>query len=148
MAGPDQTDWQAKLQELAQKLGIAERITWTGMLSGDEKWGAFRAAEAFVLPSHQENFGIVVAEALSCNVPVLIADKVNIWREIEAAKAGFVAPDTLEGTQEMLGSWLETSTEQKATMRRNALSCFRENFEIHGAAHSLIAAIEANKKSN
>ena len=58
------------------------RITFTGMLSGNLKWGAFAAAEAFILPSHQENFGIAVAEALACGTPVLISDQVNIWREI------------------------------------------------------------------
>ena len=50
------------------------------MLSGDLKWGAFHATEAFLLPSHQENFGFVVAEALACEVPVLISNKVNIWQ--------------------------------------------------------------------
>jgi glycosyltransferase involved in cell wall biosynthesis len=42
------------------------------------------------LPSHQENFGMSVVEALSYGVPVLISDKVNIWREIEADRAGYI----------------------------------------------------------
>jgi len=84
IAGPDQVGWQAELEQLATTLGVADKITWTGMLSGDSKWGAYHCADAFILPSHQENFGIVVAEALSCNVPVLISNKVNIWREIQA----------------------------------------------------------------
>jgi glycosyltransferase involved in cell wall biosynthesis len=142
MAGPDQTGMQAELQELAQKLGVAERITWTGMLGGDEKWGAFRCAEIFVLPSHQENFGIVVAEALSCGVPVLISDKVNIWREIEADGAGFIAPDTAAGTRKSLEQWLDSPDSQKAEMRQKALACFARNFEIHEAAQSLINAIK------
>ena len=66
----------------AQSLGIAARISWPGMLSGDLKWGAFHACEVFCLPSHQENFGIAVVEAMACSRPVLISDKVNIWREI------------------------------------------------------------------
>ena len=90
MAGPDQTGWMAKLQAQALALGVADRITWPGMLQGDMKWGAFYASEAFVLSSHQENFGIVVAEALGCGLPVLISDKVNIWREIEADRAGTI----------------------------------------------------------
>jgi len=50
-------------------------ITFTGMLSGNRKWGAFSAADAFVLPSHQENFGIAVVEALACGTPVLISTR-------------------------------------------------------------------------
>ena len=65
IAGPDQVGLQAGLQQRAASLGIAHRITWSGMLSGEVKWGAFRCAELFCLPSHQENFGIVVAEALA-----------------------------------------------------------------------------------
>jgi glycosyltransferase involved in cell wall biosynthesis len=52
IAGPDQVGWQPQLQQRAADLGIADRITWPGMLSGDLKWGAFRAAELFCLPSH------------------------------------------------------------------------------------------------
>ena len=52
------------------------------------KWGALSAADAFILPSHQENFGIAVVEALACGTPVLISNKVNIWREIVADECG------------------------------------------------------------
>ena len=71
IAGPDQMGWQAELINIAKQLGVHDKILWAGMLQGDLKWGAFRAADAFILPSHQENFGIVVAEALSANLPVL-----------------------------------------------------------------------------
>ncbi len=142
MAGPDQQGLQAELQALAQKLGVAQRITWTGMLQGELKWGAFRAASAFVLPSHQENFGIVVAEALACGVPVLISDKVNIWREIAADNVGWVAPDTLEGTLANLEAWLGAPNEEIEAMQSAAVRCFNERFEIGGAARSLLAVIE------
>ena len=84
IAGPDQTGLKDRLLILAERLGITRRITWPGMVSGSAKWGLFGAAEVFFLPSHQENFGIVVAEALACGVPCLISDKVNIWREVRA----------------------------------------------------------------
>lgn len=137
MAGPDQTGWQADLQKQAKQLGIEQKITWTGMLSGDLKWGALYAAEALVLPSHQENFGIVVAEALACGVPVLISNKVNIWREIVADDAGLVANDDLDGTVELLQKWLTMSANEQRTMQEKAKQCFNERFEIHKAAQSL-----------
>ena len=77
--------------------GLADRVHWPGMLKGDAKWGAFAVSDAFILPSHQENFGIAVAEALACGRPVLISDQVNIAPEIEADGCGFVEHDTLEG---------------------------------------------------
>ncbi len=142
IAGPDQEGLQTKLETQAQKLGVANRITWTGMVGGDLKWGAYRAAQTFVLPSHQENFGIVVAEALACRVPVLISDKINIWREIAADDAGFVAPDTLEGTLSNLEKWLATPEVQRERMRENAARCFMSHFEIAGAARSLLEVIQ------
>ena len=90
--------WLAgELTAMAERLKIAERVTWAGMVSGDLKWGAVRAAEVFVLPSHQENFGIVVAEALACGTPALISNKVNIWREVQRRGAGIVGADDLDG---------------------------------------------------
>lgn len=142
MAGPDQTGWQTQLQNQAQELHIAERITWTGMLRGDLKWGAFYAADAFILPSHQENFGIAVAEALACGVPVLISNKVNIWREIQTDGVGIVGDDTVEGTKKTLQQWLALPEEQKHTFRRNAKKCFESRFEIHRAAQSLINVLQ------
>lgn len=142
IAGPDKVGWTPQLRELADRLGVGQRITWTGMLTGDDKWGAFRATEAFVLPSHQENFGIAVAEALACEVPVLISDKVNIWREIQADGAGLVQEDTLEGTGELLRGWLALTPEQKEAMRHSAGRCFAERFEIRRAALSLLNVLE------
>ena len=144
MAGPDQTGWASTLQSLAEKLGISHRITWPGMLQGDDKWGAYYSAEVFCLPSHQENFGIVVAEALACGRPVLISDKVNIWREIEADAAGFVDNDTVEGTLRNLHRWLALSAQDYQKMSTKAESCFTQRFHIRSAAERLIEIIEGN----
>src|SRR6185369_13539161 len=82
MAGPDQVNWVPELKALTKRLGVDNRVHWPGMLTGALKWGAFHSADALVLPSHQENFGIAVAEAMACCTPALISDKVNIWREV------------------------------------------------------------------
>ncbi|HSH39091.1 MAG TPA: glycosyltransferase, partial [Chthoniobacterales bacterium] len=66
LAGPDQTGWQAELKTRAAGCGHGERIFFTGMLDGSTKWSALCAADVFVLPSHQENFALSVAEALAC----------------------------------------------------------------------------------
>jgi glycosyltransferase involved in cell wall biosynthesis len=137
IAGPDQVGWQKKLRNQALHLGVASRITWTGMISSAVKWGALRAAETFVLPSHQENFGIVLAEALGVGVPALISNKVNIWREIEADKAGIVAEDSLQGTCTLLQSYVDMPKEQKLAMRQAARECFEKRFEIKKAAETL-----------
>ena len=141
MAGPDQTGWQAELVRFAAARGVGERITWPGMLAGDLKWGAFHAAEAFVLPSHQENFGIAVAEALACGLPVLISNKVNIWREIGEDGAGLVADDTATGTRQMLEQWLALPDAAQQAMRENAFACFERRFEISQAVSHLLAAL-------
>jgi glycosyltransferase involved in cell wall biosynthesis len=137
IAGPDQVGWQKKLQQRSEQLGLASRITWTGMTSGSMKWGALRAAEVFVLPSHQENFGIVVAEALASGTPTLISHKVNIWREVQADGAGLVAEDTLPGACELFRSYLDLPDDKKLAMRKLARQCFEQRFEITKAANSL-----------
>lgn len=139
MAGPDQVGWQAQLERQTRQLGIEPSITWTGRLSGEVKWGALRAAEAFVLPSHQENFAIAVVEAMACGVPVLISNKVNIWREILADGAGLVADDSLEGTVQLLSQWLTTTQARKHTIQQNTRHSFAKRFEIHQAARSLLS---------
>ena len=144
IAGPDQVGLRGDLTRRAEQLNIASRITWTGMLGGTMKWGALHAAELFVLPSHQENFGIAVAEALAAGVPALISNKVNIWREIESDGAGIVAEDTLEGTCAMLQTYVGLPEEKRLVMRRAARDCFGARFEIKKAAqalHNVLASV-------
>jgi glycosyltransferase involved in cell wall biosynthesis len=141
IAGPDQVGMQRDLMELAEACGVARAITWTGMITGDTKLGAFRAAEAFVLPSHQENFGIAVAESLACATPVLISNKVNIWREVAEDRAGLTAEDTLEGTTQMLNAWIAMTSQERNALAQNAFACFARRFHIDAAALSILETI-------
>lgn len=142
MAGPDQMGWEAELRDLAKSLGANDRILWPGLLSGTLKWGAYHTCEAFVLPSHHENFGIVVAEALACGKPVLVTDKVNIWREVVACGAGLVDEDTESGITRLLSSWLASAEDARCSMSAASRRCFDEHFEIGRAATSLLDALQ------
>lgn len=141
LAGPDQTGWVKSLRKLAVQYQVENKVSWLGMIQGDLKWGLLHASEVFILPSHQENFGIAVAEALACRLPALISNKVNIWREIETDIAGFVDDDDLDGTIRLLRKWLNLSPSEREQMRDRARRCFQTRFEIHEAASSLVQAI-------
>jgi glycosyltransferase involved in cell wall biosynthesis len=143
-AGPASDDAMAELRAIAARSDVADRVTWTGMLQGDLKWGAFCASEVFALPSHQENFGIAVVEALACGLPVLISDKVNIWREVGADGVGFVAPDTLEGTVRNLRRWFALADAERAMMREKAAATFRARFTVDAHTQRLIDVLEAD----
>ena len=141
MAGPADGDYAAELQALAGELGVADSIVWTGMITGDDKWGALQCAEAFVLPSHQENFGIAVAESLSVGVPVLISKAVNIWADIVADGAGTADDDTVEGFERQMIAWLRMSPDEVVMMRRKARACFEARYTAKDAAESLLGAL-------
>lgn len=141
MAGPTDGAYAARLQALATALGVGESIVWTGMLLGDDKWGVLQCAEAFVLPSHQENFGIAVAESLSVGVPVLISKAVNIWSDIVADGAGLVGEDTVDGFEQQITTWLGLSASETQHMRRCAKRCFETRYTSKRAAISLLSNI-------
>ena len=143
MAGPDDSGLRAPLESLAIELGIADRVHWTGMLDGDIKWGALYAAEAFVLPSHQENFGVAVVEALACGLPVLISNKVNIWPYLVEDQAGLVNPDTVEGTYLGMQTFLAMTREERQAMAARGVACFKARYEMKRTAEALSALFKA-----
>jgi glycosyltransferase involved in cell wall biosynthesis len=141
MAGPDQHGWQRDLENIVRSAGIADRVHWTGMVKGDVKWGAYRAAEAFVLPSHSENFGIVVAEALACSVPVLITTKVNIWHEVETGGGGLVSRNDVEDFSRILREFLAMSDDEKRQLRARSRAVFTSHFEINSETEKLMNSL-------
>jgi glycosyltransferase involved in cell wall biosynthesis len=142
IAGPDQVGWQKDLETRAHQLGIADRITWTGSLAGAVKWGSLAAAEFFILPSHQENFGVVVAEAMACSLPVIISEKVNIWREIVGCSAGIAGKDTIDGTSASLRRWAELKSSQIAEFRTQSKECFNQRFDFNRASKMVLENVE------
>ena len=143
MAGPDQQGWSAGLKEVVAKAGLTDRVHWPGMLHGDVKWGSFFASEVFILPSHQENFGIAVAEALGCSLPVLLADKVNIASEIAADSAGLMELDTPQGTDNLVRRWMEMPIQEREVMRVQALATFNKRYDMRKNAATIIRLFES-----
>ena len=143
MAGPDSVGSVKQLKDVAARLGVGDRIHWPGMLKGDVKWGAFRSAEAFILPSHQENFEIVVAEALACGKPVLTTNKVATWREVDECRAGFVENDDLGGVTRLFERFISLTAEEKIDMSKRAREAYLKRFDMEMMAPELIEALRA-----
>ena len=146
VAGPGlDTRYGQKIQSLVyQNPFLKDAVFFPGMLENDSKWGAFYGCDAFVLPSHQENFGIAVVEALACAKPVLISNQVNISHEIHDANAGLIEDDTIEGTLKAFKSWLLMPDGEKAKMRNRARKCYEKEFAIGPATTRLLNAIKNN----
>ena len=137
-AGPiSNKEYVCKLKRSAEGLPIV----FAGMLHGDIKSGALAAAEALILPSHQENFGLVVAEALSFGTPALLSDRVGVAEDVVSSGAGFVEPDTLIGTERLIERWLQEGT---LAMRTSALNCFQNRFDIKHSATELMRILSGD----
>jgi glycosyltransferase involved in cell wall biosynthesis len=110
IAGPDLVGYRAEVEQQVKEFGLTERVVFTGMLRGADRIAAMAAARLFVLPSYQENFGIVVAESLAAGVPVVISDQVNIHAEITRAKVGGVVVTEVLPLANEMNRWLTDDT--------------------------------------
>src|SRR6185436_14152308 len=96
VAGGDERGHLTELRALASRLGVDNDVIWTGPLAGEAKRDAYAAAELFVLPSLDDNFGIVVAEALGAGVPV-ITTHATPWAELIEQDCGWHVPADVDG---------------------------------------------------
>lgn len=140
IAGP--TD-SAYAQEMMKKASANNHIHFPGMLTGDNKWGAFYGCQAYLLPSHQENFGIAIVEAMACKKPVLITKNINIWREIEAGNGGWILEEVntnfLERQLLDLAGLKETDLVQKG---ENAYNTYSKNFDVEACAKVFVGTLK------
>ena len=145
IAGPvDQSDpYVQKLQDISK--GFGKKVLWTDMLEGDLKWGALGTADALILPSHQENYGMVVAEACSVGTPVLTKHKVNLHCEILEYEAGIVEDDTQRGIDNLVSGWINRKHKH---MQKNALRCFQEKLHISNTARKIVDLFNEVKETS
>jgi glycosyltransferase involved in cell wall biosynthesis len=144
-SGMDTDFGKQLLQYVATHPILQDKVQFVGHIGGDLKWGAIHGCAAFILPSHQENFGIAIAEALACSKAVLITNKVNIFREIENGGGGFVEEDTIAGTFRNLNNWLSLSSEEKEKMGENAYSVYQQHFTIENVANTFFQTMTVSK---
>jgi glycosyltransferase involved in cell wall biosynthesis len=90
IAGPGEADYVQRLKKLATQLGLQDSTHFLGMVRGEIKLSLYELADVFVLPTHQENFGLVLPEALACGTPVVTTRGTDIWRELAEAGAKIV----------------------------------------------------------
>lgn len=129
LAGSGEESYVARIKKRAQDLGVGDNVRFLGHLSGETKFSALAAADLFLLPSHQENFGIAVAEALHAGVPVILTRNVNIWHEIEEANAGIAVAEK-DLVQRLAGvvTALLADDDRRSLMSRNAQRLARKAF--------------------
>lgn len=105
IAGTGQADYLGTMKAMAAELDLNDRVHFVGEVLGKDKLSLYQAADLFVLPTSQENFGFVFAEALACETPVVTTKGVDIWPELEASGGAEICstePAELAGVIERL----------------------------------------------
>lgn len=111
-------EYERKVKQRVQDLGLQDSFIFTGALDNDAKWVAYRRADAFVLPTHTENFGIVIAEALYAGLPVLTT-KMAPWQGLVEHDCGLWVDDNLRAISDGLQELASLSLERLSEMGRN-----------------------------
>lgn len=93
IAGSGDPAYESSLRSLIGSEGIADRARLVGMVRGSAKISLYQLADLFVLPTSQENFGIVLAEALACGTPTITTKGVDIWPELETSGGAVILND-------------------------------------------------------
>lgn len=122
IAGTGDEAYVGLLRSLTRELGIERAVHWAGHVEGAEKTAVFRAADVFLLPSINENFGISVVEALASGLPVVLSADVAIHHEVASAHAGLVAGANAEALTEALRHMLGSPDRRAMGLRARALA--------------------------
>ena len=105
VAGPEDDlakGYQKNIEDSIANYGLQDKVHLIGMISGEDKLSLYRVCDLFVLPTHQENFGFVLVEAMACGTPVLTSFGVDIWKEIQKAGASIVNNAAIEVADEII----------------------------------------------
>ncbi len=137
VAGHDDGAW-APLRDRMSELGLAERVTYVGHVSGERARQVWAAADLFVLPSYSEGFSMAVLEALACRLPSLITTACHFPEAAEAGGAVVVAPEPTAVT-EGLRNLLERTTEERSRLGAAARRLVEDHYTWDCQAQRLAA---------
>lgn len=125
IVGDYTNDYGREMMTLANDLGCRDQIEFLGHKRDAEKEQLLANAYCLIMPSHTENFGIVVTEALNQGTPV-IASKSTPWQILSDRRAGIWAENTPEALAQALTEMVNLSPETYAEYRKNALEVVKE----------------------
>jgi len=145
IAGSGDPELIESAKRLVKQMNLGGKVVWVGFLTGRDKWAALAEADAFVLPSYSENFGIAVVEALLIGAPVVVSDQVAVHREISQAGAGLVVPCNAQSLSDALDEIL-SSSKLSEKLGRNAIALARERFSAESVIAELIDAYDLTDK--
>jgi glycosyltransferase involved in cell wall biosynthesis len=115
LVGPSENGHRAELETQASELGLDDDVVFSGSVPDADKWHKYATADLFVLPTHSENFGIVVAEALAAEVPVLTTTGAP-WQELEAHECGWRVDPEPDAIRDTLATALRQSDATRTAM--------------------------------
>lgn len=142
LVGPDQEGHTAELELLARELGIRERIDFVGPKYRDELSKEYAAADCFILPSHSENFGSVVLEALAAGTPV-IASRGTPWKILEDAKCGYWVENDPASLSVAIMKMMKLSAAERMEMGLRGQNLVIEKYTWKAVGAKLAAAYQS-----
>lgn len=132
IAGAGDPTYEAALRERVSASGLGGRVSFLGMVTGVEKVSLYQAADVFVLPTSQENFGFVLPEALACGTPVVTTRGVDIWPDLENSGAAVVVhPLSSRGLADAVAGLLADPTRRRTMGRVGREWVFRSLDPAH-----------------
>ena len=133
IVGPDNHGYLARMRVLAAELKLA-RVEFSGPLYGEAKLKAYQDAELFVLPTHSENFGTTVAEALAAGTPAIVS-KGAPWEGLVCEGAGWWIDIGLDPLVASLEVALSISREELLLMGEKGRVWMQRDFSWTEIAH-------------
>ena len=137
IAGPGEESYVSELKQMASRLGVADMFRFIGPVFGDEKWKLYQEADVFVLPTHSENFGIVVAEALASGVPVITTTGTP-WEELNANECGWCVSIGTLPLVDALRKFLACSEKELSVMGQKGRKLILDNYSSKSVANLFV----------